>query len=632
VAAVQPKPAVRFEDHMSGSLLVGTDDADLDVAADEVPRLTVTDLGDPDRFLHPLKTSGLQYRLRPFEVGAEQARVNHGAQTQCQLTIDIPDSNSGQRSRRRELVPPGTIKGQVTIPGLSDNPLNVTEGYFYLAERNPSRVEVEHMLYIMRLSNDHDGPFDLLGFKVMRPGHPRQALPATTTLYVAAFDTADPRKCRAIGIMHVSGRGVLELLESMLTESRSLAGPLRVFRRFSQVVVRRYADALDEEDRLSNRQPNGPQPVEAATGIAEVWWHGDQEWVQVADDPKPGPRIRLRLTRYTPGQKTKNHPVLLTHGYGMAARSFAWPENPNRSPGAHSLAGFLLGEGFDVWLLDNRSSIALESSKRPFNLDDIARSDWPAAVAKVHDITGQDVHLFGHCVGSATLLMALLSAAPVGPGAPAVLPHVQSASCSQFLTHMYTSGWNVLKAEVHLGRLLERLRVNDLRPTDQLRWRDGIADNLLRVAPLPKGEECGLAVCRWINAIYGLTHTHQQLDDAAHRALDKLFGPAEVPGLDHLQQIVRARRLVDHRGNAAYVRDNPHGQITAPVHLLFGERNFIFHPKGNQMSAAWLTRTFPEIPVEVSALPMYAHLDAMIGPRAHVDVFPSIGSFLANHD
>ena len=57
-----------------------------------------------------------------------------------------------------------------------------------------------------------------------------------------------------------------------------------------------------------------------------------------------------------------------------------------------------------------------------FTIDDIAQYDWPAAVNFVRSKTGKDsVQVVAHCVGSMSLLMAILGG----------MTGVRSAICSQ---------------------------------------------------------------------------------------------------------------------------------------------------------------------------------------------------------
>jgi cholesterol oxidase len=619
--AARPEPGpdtVTFSETMRGHLLLGELNHD-------GPRITVDDLKQPDRRENPLAAGLGDYRVEQF-LSAAAAGSRHRCMTEMTITYPtgLLEARTSTFCDRHEL-PPGHIYGVATIPGLGDGRFAIN-GSFYMARRNPAEADVDLMMYICRLRDQDDDTYDWFGFKVLRGGTLAGGWRATTTLYTTIFKAGEQHRCRALGVMLVSPIDAARLAQTLVGRNlRRPGGIARVVRGFERPVSYHYITPLQRTRGLDRRPKHVGSSSRSLPGADQVLFlRGANHWDDGGEDLDS---VRLRLTMYEPsGDKPRrNHPVLLTHGYGMSTRAFAWPfDENNEGPGPTSLVGHLRAEGYQVWLMDNRGSIDLPSSRSDFNLDDIARIDWPKAVDKVRERTGVRVHAFGHCVGSATLLMALLSR----------LEGVQTATCSQFLTHLNTSSWDVAKAEIHLGRFLEGARVKFLNKETGVVKFDRAFDALYRMAPVPDGERCGLAVCHWINAIYGLTHTHSQLDERAHEALTELFGPAAVPGLTHLQVMVRARQIVDHRGNDVYLGDARTGKIAVPMHIVYGEKNYIFHPSGEQKALAWLRRTFDGIDsnLTVTALPDYAHLDVIIGRRAHVEVFPAVSTFLNEHD
>ena len=65
-----------------------------------------------------------------------------------------------------------------------------------------------------------------------------------------------------------------------------------------------------------------------------------------------------------------------------------------------NLAGHFLREGYTVWLLDNRMSNRLGYARDAHTMDDIAHTDIPAAIDRVHAQAGdQPIDVFAHCVG-----------------------------------------------------------------------------------------------------------------------------------------------------------------------------------------------------------------------------------------
>ena len=153
-------------------------------------------------------------------------------------------------------------------------------------------------------------------------------------------------------------------------------------------------------------------------------------------------------------------------------------------------------------------------------------------------------------------------------------------------------------------------------------------DLALRAVPMPRAERCGKALCRWINAIYGCTHTHDQLDDATH---------------DHARRPVRRRqpgrpRPHGHDHAAAPGGRPPTGddvytahpeRLRLPILLVQGEQNYIFQPEGSMRTLRWLQTAQRAVAVRAGCvLPGYAHLDALIGRDAAADVFPLLSEHL----
>src|SRR5262249_40988693 len=158
-----------------------------------------------------------------------------------------------------------------------------------------------------------------------------------------------------------------------------------------------------------------------------------------------------------------------------------------------------------------RAGIDLPSASEEFTIDDIARDDWPTAIRKVLEETRRDdLQAFGHCVGSVSLQMAMLHR-PL---------EIRSAVCAQFPLHPATSVFNWVKSELRVANALDSVGIKVVRPDTISSPSNALLDTVLRTLPIPPEERCGQAVCRWINAIYGCTHRHAQLNNDTHRVLN----------------------------------------------------------------------------------------------------------------
>jgi choline dehydrogenase-like flavoprotein len=343
----------------------------------------------------------------------------------------------------------------------------------------------------------------------------------------------------------------------------------------------------------------------------------------------------LGLTRYRGGTLG---PVILAPGFGVTAASYALDTTEE------NFAEFLVARGYDVWLFDYRGSPALDASRQPFTIDDIAKQDWPAAVQMVRDVTGAaDVQAVAHCFGSTSLLMALLAG----------LKGVRSVISSQTSLHPITSWFNYAKADTHLASLLAHgvpksisglieqmglspelvdllenglktvtmVSVND--PNDPCYKTDKILDALLWDVPFPGETPCYNPVCHRVFGIFGASYAHSQLNEATHDALGRIFGEISTEPFLQLAQMLRYGHVVDARGGNTYM--NRPENIDIPVDFVAGGQNRIFLPETTLRTLRWLHATHQDAAPDMFTRQVfedYAHLDMFIGKHAHQEVFP----------
>jgi len=547
---------------------------------------------------------------RGFRAGWLRGRAD-GSSIDCTLTIDFEDLRETLEHPDR----PARVSGTVDAPRLSPYELTVEDGEFILLERDDQRVETWHMRYRMRLLARDGRHYRLDGLKVLhdRPGF--DAWWDTTTLYTTISDGGGSPL--GVGIMRIRLADFLRQLRTIrvrnvIEPGRREAYLLAFVWLFARSLLRIYGGPLDEASRFPplpsgpecDQTPPPPPPAERALRLPAAesrWCDSTGGWHQGAE---PGRDAWLRLTRYQGGSKG---PVVLAGGFGMSSSSFV------TTTIAVNLPEYLVERDYDVWLFDYRASIDLPSACGEFTVDDIATRDWPVAVSEVLRVTGAaSVQALGHCVGSVSLLMAMLAG----------MPGVRSAVCAQFTTHLVNSPVNRVKAALHLTEALHAFGTRRLAPNTRFDVPDVLLDLGLRALPMPSQERCGQAVCRWINAVYGCTHRHAQLNDATHQALNRMFGVGNIKSLEHLALMTRRGLAVDHLGRDVYL---PHRErLRLPILLLQGERNYIFSPEGSARTLRWLQNGCDPSLYTRAVLPGYAHLDAVVGRDAARDVYPLI--------
>ena len=538
-----------------------------------------------------------------YTEGYERGRSDN-ARVDLLITIEYDDIQAALDDPARE----ARITGTVIAPALSVHRLTVVEGSFALFDPDPAQVETWHMRYRMTLQAEDGSRYSFEGRKVLREDGARRAWPETTTLYTTIGGPGGQPP--GTGILYLKPADLPKLIRGIKVEGvpRPQQGQYRraFLELFADELVHIYGGLLDQVGAFPSAPRTAP-PVREPADPDGIWWCDDgRQWH--ADD-RLGDDAFLRLTRYRAGDKG---PLIMATGFGMSSHPFL------ASTIEQNLTEFLADRGYDIWLFDYRAGIDLPSARTEFTIDDIARVDWPVAVRQVLELTGRDnLQAFGHCVGSGSLQMAILGG----------VQGIRAAVCAQFPMHPTTSVFNRMKSRLHTAGAFRALGVGGLAPDIRPSAPDELLDIGLRTLPMPAEEQCGQAVCRWINAIYGCTHRHAQLNDATHRALNEMFGFGNIDSLQHLSLMMRRGLAVTHTGGLDYF-EHPERIAATKLLLLQGSQNYIFHPAGSLKTLRWLRDGNPQGDYRREVLAGYAHLDAIIGTRAASDVDPRIVRFL----
>jgi len=320
----------------------------------------------------------------------------------------------------------------------------------------------------------------------------------------------------------------------------------------------------------------------------------------------------IRLTHF-PGDGRR--PVILAQGLSADAITYALPTLP--AP----LAFVLQDRGYDVWLMDYRTSPACFQTGRRFTITDIAEGDWPAAVGHVTRQTGQPVQILAHCVSALSLMMGLLAGA-------VMREQIRSVICSAVAAHPVASPMNRLKQASGLVDALLALGVENLPATfDPTSPLERLVHRLLWLYP-NRAESCAAPVCRRLRFFYHQVVCHEQLDPATHRAFAYLWGPAHLPALRQVAQLIRA-------GQVPGVQD-PGWQerVNLPITLMGGRLNNLFLPESLTRTQAWLLASGNDRALyRRREFADYASMDCFLGAAAHKDIFEWIADELdRGHD
>jgi len=611
----------------------------------------------------------------PFELAARRAKADGDL---MEAKFDVGVASLHELINRPDHA--AALCGTINFTTLAADPMPISEGRVELLVDDPTHIETWLMIYSGLVESGRRGTLHFEGRKTLRGRAGSHWWTDVTTLFVTMRDTSEEK--------NVVGRGILRLgLQDFVGQAQATQVSYTAFApsaerdRSCQGTILRWLEMLRPGARSALELLSASKLasffaeriIRAHGGIlpylqnypamvnAERKGHvaASHPLDRIAPAPKPTRhQIRtadgeaLSLTRYQRGHKG---PLIVAPGIGVTAASYAMDTVDV------NFVEYFCRAGYDVWLFDYRASPALPSSKRSFTIDDIVKNDWPAAVEAVRRITGaKDVQILGHCVGSLSLLMALLND----------LKGVRSAICSQFSLHPVTHWFNYAKIDLDvvslvegglarylgtnlplrrdavdgitkaLGKLLPegRLPKNLVEGFPYVDMRssgtadDQALDALLWGMPMPPEDHCKNPVCHRMFAVYGLALNHAHLNEATHNALEDIFGPISSHLFNQLKLIMDLGRAVDKDGKDRYLAHPEH--LTMPITLLSGSRNRILMPESTQRTLEWMRDANPNNASMYSrhVFPQYAHMDLFIGKNADRDIFPFIEKTLDAHN
>ena len=491
----------------------------------------------------------------------------------------------------------GAIVGTLNAPAVSPDPITVNEGVFHLFIDDPEIVGQRLMTYDMPLTTSDGKQFFMHGFKETHGNTGLRIWPDTSTLYITLYEGGDATgKVLGKGILHILPADFAKQMTTMkitntTSELQQLEGMVKFGEFFSKTIFDVYGGVL-RPDSLFNPDapPRKKRPLRAP--VPELHPFSTPDGVE------------LLLTRYQGGAKG---PVILSHGLGVSSRIFSTDTIDT------NLVEFLTGNGYDVWLLDYRASIALPASEQESNGDQIATIDYPAAIATVQQLTGaKTVQMLVHCWGSTTFFMAMLAGQP----------NVRTIVCSQIANNVIAVPETRFKAGLHTPDLLEKLGFESLTAyvDSTSDWKAKLFDDALRLNPVAFQQLCTNPVCHRIAFLYSLLYEHEQLNTSTHTNVHELFGIANIKSMEHLALLVREKHLVNAQGEEVYMQHLD--RLKLPICFIHGALNDCYEPVSTELTYNALCAAYgPEL-YERHVIPGYGHIDCIFGKNAAQDVYP----------
>lgn len=330
--------------------------------------------------------------------------------------------------------------------------------------------------------------------------------------------------------------------------------------------------------------------------------------------------INLRLVHYERRTPATRGSILLIGGLASSSRVFATDTIEE------SFSTYLYKLGYDVWMLDYRLSIALPPvgtlpapSEIQSDMDQIAKHDMHEAVKYVYEKTEGPVQVFAHCIGAASLGMAILSGRCHDPGYVDKDGRKGRSMISALTLHAahpwpVPSAINYMKANLAAffkdalaWKRLDAVLPPLPQPGTTLAWNpnegvvkpfDVMLDRIAGSIPFPPklfpggeaeagqhreqtdGHGFGKNICSRMTLFYGWEWNHSGLAAETHRKLADLVGVANFETFRHIYFLLTRKRLTTRMGLDVYVKaDNFERFWTFPTLFAHGRNNQLYDPR-----------------------------------------------------
>lgn len=504
--------------------------------------------------------------------------------------------------------------------------------------------EIREMRYLLRLRGKDGRAFSLEGVKTLHYACDANLWKSLTQLQVTLCEGDGgaelARGVLELDLVDLSERDMPQLLAARDLPNALLAlasYPLYFLRAILQIHLWDFR-APDYPSRtlhtpIESQRPLFVNRIRLRGGAIP----GERHWLQVpARAGQTDVKLPIALTRFR-APRGNGVAALLLHGFAQSSCAFV------AEPLKEDLARHLLLKGYDVWLLDYRTSTALPSGREQCSLDEVAQFDIPAAMSFIQNTIAKEgrqprIVAIGHCMGAATLAMSMLAGWLSGrdsDGCVRVPPEaiVLSQVPPFIVGGVYSQFRRQLAAFL---RDVVGVKSFNLAADDGANAWETLMDRLFATLPLaagcPHSGDLQEGTCHRVSGIIGPLYLHENLHEV-HRHLDRYFGWASISVFSQIAKFFEYERLVSGEGGNIYVNDdNIHNHLRLPILLLHGEKNLVFDKE-----SAWRTRRqlWRVIGADYAArnyrlkfIRGYAHFDCIAGDNAHRDVFPLISDFL----
>jgi hypothetical protein len=343
--------------------------------------------------------------------------------------------------------------------------------------------------------------------------------------------------------------------------------------------------------------------------------------------------LELTLRRFKPANGTAARgAVLLLHGGNSAGDTFLLPNG--------GLTAFLTRDGFDVWILDWRTSPhvvnpliasekrlggSLQAERELFALDHAAQTDIPRALEEIRrHVPSAELGVVGHCMGGGAASIAIATGKFSGFGVRNVV-----LSTLGLFYEVPWNGW--MKAEDFIVERIpqENPDCRGVDPRTPGSWPRAMTEafGYWPAGWLPSGTTPAARMLQHLTFMFGQPYDVRRLHpNISERELLAQFGAMHVGLFLHAAELVRPR----HAGNGG---GPVPGHYLVPQHfhdhritLLNATDNQLWHRDAVDLMHDWLRDH--GVHSEKRNYAGYRIQELFWGARAERDVYPDIRNAL----
>ena len=302
-------------------------------------------------------------------------------------------------------------------------------------------------------------------------------------------------------------------------------------------------------------------------------------------------------------------PVVMTPGTAMTALTYCVDSVPQ------NIVEYLVAAGFDVWLLDWRTSPLLDAHKRPYTFDDVARFDWPAGIEQVRQHTGRErVSVLAHCLSSPTFLLSLVR----GYVEPA---SIRAVVASQVALHLRFTTVGRIKVAMYLDKFLPGSNMIHQQPAELSGQLADLAASFVSWV-LPTSFSCSNGACYRHVATFGELILHSRINEATHAIMGELVPECLTAFLKDVAVWGRQDSILTPADLQNLQR------LALPIHLISGSKNRMFVPDSTEETYRLLCAANGEAYYRRTVYPGFGHLDCYFGSGAPETIWPDLAETL----